>query len=133
MPVIEHRPKTPDEQNTIKRISSKIVQKKDKLGESVKKLTSIKSLINRNKKLPLPEDKLQFPFIIISTLDDKSNTLSIKVNQERSAVRMHFSKEFTLFGEVEALGRLEGIPKVRNGIPKEIAKYMENENLKLNH
>jgi len=80
MPVIEHRPKTPDEQNTIKRISSKIVQKKDKLGESVKKLTSIKSLINRNKKLPLPEDKLQFPFIIISTLDDKSNTLSIKVN-----------------------------------------------------
>lgn len=48
-------------------------------------------------------------------------------------MRMHFSKEFTLFGEVEALGRLEGIPKVRNGIPKEIAKYMENENLKLNH
>ena len=108
------KPKTPDDQLIIHQLSDRIILLKDRLRESLSNLNSIKMLINRNKNQPIPEEKLEFPFLVLSTLDSESNTVSMRSNQDRSSVSMSFSAKFTWFGEVEALRKLDGITQIQN-------------------
>ena len=72
----------------INRISDKILKLKNKLNKSAKKLNSMKSLINQNKNQPIPKDKLEFPFLVVSTLDHESNNVSMKFNSDRSNLKI---------------------------------------------
>ncbi|CAG9323684.1 unnamed protein product [Blepharisma stoltei] len=71
--------------------------------EILNKYLAIQNLINRNTINPKGEPALQFPFLLVSTSDSPTNSMSIKVNSSATALELKFGEAITMFGDMDVL------------------------------
>lgn len=82
----------------------KIIEDKKKTLKTVlNKYLAIRVLISRNKRGVSERPAINFPFIVVSTLDAPKNTMSIKVNSDSTFLQLKLAKPINIFGDMDVL------------------------------
>lgn len=82
---------------------SNVQVKREILRDYCKRYYSVNELISRNKASVKPEDKIEFPFIIVGTEEHHSNKVKIESNKSLTNISIKFQKEAKLFGDSDIL------------------------------
>lgn len=89
--------------NDLEKKRSLIEDKKKGMKIVLNKFLAIRALISRNKRGLSGKPAINFPFIIVSTLDAPKNTMSIKVNADSTFLQLKLAKPINLFGDMDVL------------------------------
>ena len=112
-------------ENDLEKKRSLIEDKKKGLKVVLNKFLAIRALISRNKRGLSGKPAINFPFIIVSTLDAPKNTMSIKVNADSTFLQLKLAKAINLFGDMDVLLSL-GMHKMKM---VNLLQYLPNKDL----
>lgn len=79
-----------------------VEEKRTELSQISDKFVCLKGLIERNK-TKIPEEIVQFPYILLATPDETSNSMSIRLNENNTRVWSSFKKPVKIVGDIESI------------------------------
>ena len=81
---------------------SAVTEKRNELGQVADKFVCLRGLIERNK-TKIPEEIVKFPYILLATPDETSNSMSLRLNANNTKVWSSFKKPVKIIGDIESI------------------------------
>jgi hypothetical protein len=114
-----------DDNEMLGSLKQSIVQKQHHLRELAYDFMGIRQLISR-RILQKPDDRIDFPFIVVATEDSPSNRLVISTDSTCQSMRMRFKKEAVTVGDSDIV-RMMPFQRPWNfqALPREVRELLE--------
>jgi len=103
-PMSTGNPELDEKRQLFTTLTNAVKEKNHELHLLSCKVLAADKLIKRNQKRRDHEDeKIYFPFLVVSTPDDDQNEIDIKVNKTRTQLKLDCSQPFQVYGDVDIL------------------------------